>query len=90
MASRAGFANYLQRLDAEKYRRLIDRRATEAIHEFLSASGVDTSDFAAKVNFHHYTTATIHGDVHGPVAVGVVANSVRLAAQRASAVKGAV
>ncbi|MBG0565784.1 hypothetical protein [Actinoplanes aureus] len=92
LASRAGFANYLQRLDAEKYRRLIDRRATEAIYEFLSASGVDTSDFAAKVNFHQYTSATIHGDVHGPVAVGdgAVANSVRIAAQRGSAVKGAV
>ncbi|BCJ48833.1 hypothetical protein Asp14428_03080 [Actinoplanes sp. NBRC 14428] len=34
LGSRDGFANYLQRLDAEKYTRLIDRRATEAIYEF--------------------------------------------------------
>ncbi|MEU4424585.1 hypothetical protein AB0F81_28530 [Actinoplanes sp. NPDC024001] len=46
LAARTGFANYLQRLDAEKYRRLIDRRATEAIYEFLSASGVGATELA--------------------------------------------
>jgi hypothetical protein len=74
-ASITGYANYLQRLDAEKYRRLIDRRATEAIEEFLAARGIDTSDFSAKVNFHQYNSTTIHGSAHGPVATGTSASA---------------
>jgi hypothetical protein len=75
LASRGDFANYLQRLDAEKYTRLIDRRATEAIFEFLTARGVDTSDFSAKVNFHQYNSTTIGGSAYGPVATGTAASA---------------
>jgi uncharacterized membrane protein len=75
LAARGDYANYLQRLDAAKYARLIDRRATEAIHEFLLAKGVDTSDFAAKVNFHQYNTTSIGGSAYGPVATGTSASA---------------
>lgn len=75
LASIKLYANYLQRLDAEKYRRLIDRRATEAIYEFLTAKGIDTSDFAAKVNFNQYNNTTIGGSAYGPVATGTAASA---------------
>lgn len=92
LASRRTYANYLQRLDAEKYTRLIDRRATEAIHEYLTAHGVDTSDFAAKVNVHQYNNTTIAGDAYGPIAngTGVTATmaGVTVTAVAAGAIKG--
>ncbi|PRY33180.1 hypothetical protein [Pseudosporangium ferrugineum] len=83
LGSRDGFANYLQRLDAEKYTRLIDRRATEAIYEFLTDKGVDTSDFAAKVNFRQYNNTTIGGSAYGPVATGTGASATMSAAAAA-------
>jgi hypothetical protein len=70
LASRPAFANYLQRLDAEKYTRLIDRRATEAIHEFLVENGVDDTDFVNSVKVHQYNSTEIHGDNYGPIANG--------------------
>jgi hypothetical protein len=92
LASRPTFANYLQRLDAEKYTRLIDRRATEAIHEYLAAHGVDTSDFVAKVNVHQYNGTTIAGDAYGPIANGTGATAtmagVTVTAVPAGAIKG--
>jgi hypothetical protein len=91
LASRRSYANYLQRLDAEKYTRLIDRRATEAIHEYLTAHGVDTSDFVAKVNVHQYNSTTIAGDAYGPIANGTGATAtmagVTVTAVAASAIK---
>jgi hypothetical protein len=75
LASRNGSANYLQELDTEKYRRLIDRRATGAIDEFLTAKGIDTSDFSAKVNFHQYNSTNIGGSAYGPVATGTSASA---------------
>jgi hypothetical protein len=70
LASRSTYANYLQRLDAEKYTRLIDRRTTEAIHEYLVAHGVDDSDFVAKVNHYEYNNVAVAGDNYGPLANG--------------------
>jgi hypothetical protein len=70
LAGRRDFANYLQRLDAEKYTRLIDRRATEAIHEFLAEQGVDDSEFVNTVNFHQYNSTQIGGNAYGPIATG--------------------
>jgi hypothetical protein len=84
LASRDFFANYLQRLDAEKYTRLIDRRATEAIYEFLTDKGVDTSDFTAKVNFRQYNNTTIGGSAYGPVATGTGASATMAAAATAA------
>jgi len=75
LAARDYYANYMQRLDAEKYNRLIERRATEAIDEFLVAKGVDTSDFSAKVNFHQYNTTSIAGSAYGPIATGTAASA---------------
>ncbi|MFI5891873.1 hypothetical protein ACIA5D_17355 [Actinoplanes sp. NPDC051513] len=70
MASRLDFANYLQRLDAEKYTRLIDRRATEAIQEFLVEKGVDDSEFVNAVSVHQYNNTQISGNAYGPIATG--------------------
>jgi hypothetical protein len=84
-AASDGCANYLQELDAAKYIKLIERRATEAIHEFLIEKGADTSDFATKVNFHQHNTVTINGSAYGPVATGTGA-----AATVTAAVKGSV
>jgi hypothetical protein len=84
LASRNEFANYLQRLDAEKYTRLIDRRATEAIYEYLTDKGVDTSDFTAKVNFRQYNSTTIGGSSYGPVATGTGATATMAAAAAAA------
>jgi hypothetical protein len=70
LASNRGYATYLQRLDGEKYSRLIERRATDSIFTFLESKGVDTSDYRAKVNFRQYNSTTIVGDSYGPIATG--------------------
>jgi hypothetical protein len=65
----------MQELDAEKYRRFVDRRATEAIREYLAAHGVDTSDFTGKVNTNQYNNTTIYGNANGPIATGTGAKA---------------
>jgi hypothetical protein len=74
-AALGDFANYLQRLDTEKYIRLIERRATEAIHEFLAAKGVESSDFTNRVTVNQNNNTVIHGSVHGSVATGTGASA---------------
>jgi hypothetical protein len=77
-ASRPAFANYLQGLDAEKYTRLIDKRVTEAIDDYLTSQGVDSSDFVAKANQYQYNnTAIVKGDVNGSIAVGMGAKAMQ-------------
>ncbi|MCA2215391.1 hypothetical protein [Jidongwangia harbinensis] len=73
IASRKTFASYVQRLDSEKYLRLIERRIAEAVIEFLTAEGVDTSEFRTK--FTQNWTATINGDVNGSFAMGTGATA---------------
>ncbi|MFI6072463.1 hypothetical protein ACIA5C_12825 [Actinoplanes sp. NPDC051343] len=76
LASRPSYANYLQGLDAEKYTRLIDKRVTEAIDEYLVSQGVDSADFVAKANFYQYNnSAVVAGDVNGSIAVGMGAKA---------------
>jgi hypothetical protein len=76
LASRPSYANYLQGLDAEKYTRLIDKRVTEAIDEFLVTHGIDSADFVAKANHYQYNnSAVVAGDVNGSIAVGKGANA---------------
>jgi hypothetical protein len=78
LASRPSYANYLQGLDAEKYTRLIDKRVTEAIDDYLVAQGVDSSDFVAKANYYQYNnTAHVAGDVNGSIAVGMGAKAMQ-------------
>jgi hypothetical protein len=69
------YANYLQLLDITKYTRMIERRATEAIHDFLTAKGVETSDFTNRVRINQNNNTVIHGSVHGPVATGTGASA---------------
>ncbi len=75
LAGLDGCANYMQELDAEKYKRFVDRRATEAIREYLAAHGVDTSDFTGKVNTNQYNNTTIYGNANGPIATGTGAKA---------------
>ena len=42
---------YLQRLDAEKYSKLVERRVTETVFSFLSDHEIDTSEYQTKVTF---------------------------------------
>ncbi|BCJ48831.1 hypothetical protein Asp14428_03060 [Actinoplanes sp. NBRC 14428] len=51
--------------------------------EFLTDKGVDTSDFAAKVNFRQYNNTTIGGSAYGPVATGTGASATMSAAAAA-------
>jgi hypothetical protein len=84
-AARDDYANYLQRLDAEKYTRIIDRRAIAAIAEFLAAKGVDTSDFFNKANNIQYNNTTIAGSAYGPIATGTGASAIMTTASAGTA-----
>ena len=54
---------FLQRLDAWKYIKLLDRTVTEAVIDFLDDQGIDTDDF-----FNAVTNISNHyGDVHNSV-----------------------
>jgi len=62
---------FLQRLDVGKYSKLIERRSTLAIIEFLREHGVDTSEFEHRVNVVHNEGVVISGGtVTGAVAAG--------------------
>jgi hypothetical protein len=87
LAADPTFATYLQLLDAEKYTRLIERRATRAIHDYLLAQGVDTSDFAGKVNQHQSTNIAID-TAYGPIAAGAGATATQSGANITTAVPG--
>lgn len=89
LASRRSYANYLQGLDAEKYTRLIDKRVTEAIDEYLVSQGIDSSDFVAKANFYQYNnSAVVAGDNHGSIAVGMGAKASQAGVTVMTGIKG--
>jgi len=63
--------NYLQKLDAEKYYKLVERAVTGAILTFLDERGVDTSEYLARSMVVLNTGVMISGGtVTGPVAAG--------------------
>jgi hypothetical protein len=76
MAALAEPHTYLQRLDVEKYGKLIARRSTEAILEFLRAQGVDTSEYEKRIELVHNQGVIISGGtVTGAVAAGTGATA---------------
>jgi hypothetical protein len=61
---------YLQRLDAEKYSKLIERRISEAVIGYLRAQGIDTSEYESRMNVYNNSGVFISGDNYGAAAAG--------------------
>jgi hypothetical protein len=70
LASSRQPVTYLQRLDASKYAKLMQRRINEAIIDFLRASGIDTSEYETRVNVFTNNGVMIGGDNYGAAAGG--------------------
>lgn len=67
---------YIQRLDAAKYTRIIERLVTDTVLDFLVAKGVDTAAYRASMTAVINTGVVISGGtVTGPVAAGAGAEA---------------
>jgi hypothetical protein len=67
---------YISLLDAEKYSKLIERRLTGAVLEYLVSKGVDTAEYSTRVNIiHNSGTYLANSTVTGPVAGGANATA---------------
>jgi hypothetical protein len=76
LAADTRLRNYLQKLDAEKYYKLVERATTGAILTFLDERGVDTSEYLARSTVLLNTGVMITGGtVSGPVAAGTNATA---------------
>ncbi|MFF0655459.1 hypothetical protein [Micromonospora tulbaghiae] len=70
LASARRPVTYLQRLDAEKYSKLMERRVSEAVLGYLAGQGIDTSEYETRMNVFNNHGVFIRGDNHGPAAAG--------------------
>ncbi len=70
LASAGRPVTYLQRLDAEKYSKLMERRVSEAVLGYLADQGIDTSEYETRMNVFNNHGVFIRGDNHGPAAAG--------------------
>ena len=71
-----GLGGFIQRLDADKYTKLIERRLTEAVLDYLEAKNVDTREYRAQATSLISGGALITGGTfHGPIAVGTEASA---------------
>ncbi|WP_435091332.1 hypothetical protein [Micromonospora aurantiaca (nom. illeg.)] len=70
LASASRPVTYLQRLDAEKYSKLMERRVSEAVLGYLADQGIDTSEYETRMNVFNNHGVFIRGDNHGPAAAG--------------------
>ncbi|MFI6329443.1 hypothetical protein ACIBBG_14225 [Micromonospora chersina] len=70
LASARRPVTYLQRLDAEKYSKLMERRISEAVIGYLTDQGIDTSEYETRMNVFNNHGVFIRGDNHGPAAAG--------------------
>jgi hypothetical protein len=61
---------YLQRLDAAKYSKLVERRISEAVIDYLRAQGIDTSEYERRMNVYNNSGVFISGDNYGAAAAG--------------------
>ncbi|GAB7037827.1 MULTISPECIES: hypothetical protein [Catenuloplanes] len=68
---------YLQRLDAEKYTKLIERRISEAVIGYLRDAGIDTSEYERRMNVYNNSSVFINGDNYGAAAAGAESQAVR-------------
>jgi len=70
MASSLSPVTYLQRLDASKYAKLLERRINEAVIDYLRDQGIDTSEYENRVNVFTNNGVMIAGDNLGSAAGG--------------------
>jgi hypothetical protein len=70
MASSLTPVTYLQRLDASKYAKLLERRINEAVIDYLREKGIDTSEYERRVNVFTNNGVMIAGDNLGAAAGG--------------------
>ncbi|MDP9791997.1 TM2 domain-containing membrane protein YozV [Catenuloplanes nepalensis] len=68
---------YLQRLDAEKYTKLIERRISEAVIGYLRDAGIDTSEYERRMNVYNNSSVFISGDNYGAAAAGSEAQATK-------------
>ncbi|GAA3445243.1 hypothetical protein [Planomonospora venezuelensis] len=67
---------FTQVLDADKYSKLIERRLTEAVLDYLDAKDVDTSGYRAQAaTLTSYGALITGGTFNGPVAAGTGAHA---------------
>ena len=64
-------STYTADLDAVKYRKLFERRVTDAVLDYLESQHIDTSEYRARVNvLHNEGTILQNSTVNGAVAGG--------------------
>ncbi len=67
---------HLQVLDAAKYTKIIERRLTDTVLDFLTAKGVDISEFASGISTIINNSTIVTGNTFGgPVAFGQTATA---------------
>ncbi|MBX6386385.1 MAG: hypothetical protein IRZ07_25990 [Microbispora sp.] len=70
---------FIQRLDIDKYAKLIERRLTEGVLDFLEAHDIDTAAYRQQAAaLHNYGVMISGGDVSGPIAAGTDAQAVSI------------
>lgn len=73
LGAESRLATYIQKLDAEKYTKLIERLVTDTVMDFLRAKGVDVSAYASSAGtVINSSTVITGGSFNGNVAMGVV------------------
>ncbi|RIV38424.1 hypothetical protein [Micromonospora radicis] len=75
LASAPRPVTYLQRLDAEKYSKLMERRISEAIIGYLRNNGIDTAEYETRMNVFNNNGVFIRGDNQGAAAAGTGAHA---------------
>ncbi|GAA3124647.1 hypothetical protein [Streptosporangium carneum] len=76
LGSAYGLGGFIQRLDADKYVKLIERRLTEAVLDYLDSKDIDTSGYRAQAsNIINNGALITGGTFNGPVAAGTGASA---------------
>ncbi|MBG0815987.1 hypothetical protein [Planomonospora sp. ID82291] len=76
MGAEAGADRFTQVLDTDKYTKLIERRLTDAVLDYLDARHVDTSGYRAQAaNLTNFGALITGGTFNGPVAAGTGASA---------------
>ncbi|MGW4424026.1 hypothetical protein [Streptosporangium sp. NPDC004631] len=76
LGSAYGRGGFIQRLDTDKYTKLIERRLTEAVLDYLESKKIDTREYRAQAtNLINNGALITGGTFNGPVAAGPGANA---------------